>query len=101
MTKSPIQDEFMSTEAVAKLADYVMKHAVNSGAVTTNNIDRSVEIMRAEIKSFLFDDEYEISRPAVINGEAFQGVGLVILCRNIETKIRKIKVNRRHVVGLE
>ncbi len=67
----------MFTEAnITAVANQLMRAVVASGAVTTANIDRAVDVLRAELKALLFDARYAGERDLVAK---FRGHEQVVL----------------------
>ena len=58
---------------IETLCRAVMIGVVDSGAVTSANLDRAVAVIRAEVKALLHGAEYAPERAAVIAGTVHQG----------------------------
>lgn len=61
------------THDVEALSMRVMRGVVATGAVSATNMDRAVEVMRAEIKALLTDPRYAAQRQAVMDRRVSEG----------------------------
>ncbi len=74
-------------DPIQQMCKAVMRGVVTSGVVNESNIDRAVEVMRAEIKSLLTGDEYASERSAVLAGTVHEGYVLASVVASCVTKI--------------
>lgn len=68
----------------------VMRAVVAAGVVDKSNIDRAIEVMRAEVKELLFGDEYATQRAAVV-GSPDGALGAAVMGTVVAACITKIK----------
>jgi hypothetical protein len=76
--------------SVSVFCNQVMRAVVASGVVTKANIDRAIEVMRAEVKALLFGDEYATQRAAVA-GSPDGALGAAVMATVVAACIAKIK----------
>ena len=69
----------MADEALSSLCNAVMRAVVSAGVVTETKMSAAVEIMRAELKAFLFEERYAEARECGAAGSLNAGylVGLI------------------------
>ena len=79
----------MTANPLTSLCDAVMRSVAASGVVTDANMDRAIEVMRAEVKALLVGVEYADERAAVAAGTIHPQVVLNSVVASCLLKIRE------------
>ena len=64
------------SQSVEKLAQVLMKAVVNTGAVTEENAEKAVQVMRSELHEFLTGERYKNERESLLAGSVHERVVL-------------------------
>lgn len=76
--------------SVSVFCNQIMRAVVASGAVHKGNIDRAIEVMRAEVKALMFGDEYATQRAAVV-GSPDRALDAAVMGTVVAACITKIR----------
>ncbi len=75
--------------SIARFANDLMVAVVNTGAVTADNIDLAVDVIRAEIKALLTSDDYAGERDMVLNRSVHSSYVMASVVASCVLKIRE------------
>ena len=78
---------------VKQFCNEIMKGVVETGVVTEDNGQVACDVMKAEVKEFLFGDKYKEERECILNGEVHEGYVTSLLiaeCANLITNAGRI-----------
>ena len=77
-----------STTSIDRFCHDLMVAIVNSGSVNEHNIDRAIEVMRAETKDFFFGENYADERATVLANSVHPGFVMASVVASCISKIR-------------
>ncbi len=78
----------MTSTSIERFCHDLMVAVVNSGSVNEQNIDRALEVMRAETKSFIFGKNYADERATVLANSVHPGYVMASVVASCISKIR-------------
>jgi len=73
---------------VKALCDVVARKVISTGVVNHSNLDKVSSVMKEEVKSFLFGEEYASVREAVKGHAVHDGYTVGLIVTNCVSKIR-------------